>query len=331
MSAESQNNEMELLLKRLGSESTNPVLTEPDAERMRKISVLKAWFQTHKEEGKPHLSLEALKTLADARRTAGDRWEMPLHLTRCALCLEAFELVREGLPQPSEESLARYRQIPDEFAGGPPVAGRGANPSDWRRSLMRRAAVFAVILGIVVVAAALMRPRAVRLTAGTLVAKDTHILSAGASVPAGVLMQAREDACAVLNDGSTVDIDGNSTLSFRQYLRGSVEVALIRGKIMATVTRQKSGRSFSVKTGLGEIRVEGTRFSVEVSTEKMLIFKPNEQAMVQSREEEIPVVSVEVDEGLVNIQNSWNSVQIPAGRKAVLRGHQQAIEVTSLE
>ena len=150
-------------------------------------------------------------------------------------------------------------------------------------------------------------------------------------MPAGVLVQANENACAVLNDGSTVDIDRNSTLSFRQYLRGSVEVALTQGRIMATVARQKSGRSFSVKTGLGEIRVEGTRFTVEVTTEKMLVFKPDEQAMVQSREEENPIVSVEVDEGLVDIRNPWNSVQVPAGRKAVLRGHQQAIEVSPLE
>ena len=271
-----------------------------------------------------HYELSELEELAEARRTQAAQWEMPGHLACCPLCVESFEAILTGLPEVSQQALERWSELagstarPDAGSMGPPRSGY-----HW----FGLAAAILVAAGVAWFNLA-GRSSPARLEHGTLTANNGQPITAGGPFPEGQIVLAHAKSHAVLQDGSELDIEQDSRLSVESTRQGQT-VYLEDGELLFSVVKQSGGKSFRVRSELGEIIVIGTRFSVSTSRENVTIYKADQPASQPQRVETLrTALTVRVLEGVVLVKNKQEQWRVRAGQTAVLRRGEPKIDIS---
>ena len=272
--------------------------------------------------GEDHCDLETISQMADARRAQGESWELPPHLAQCPTCLELFQVVLEGVPQPSRRFLRRLRKIPGEVDREPQVVWWA---SRWMMSA-KIAAAIALLLGGLWLAQPVWRARALRVSEGQVALSNGKTLTRGGGIPEGVVIQVREFARAGFRDGSQLDLAPGSHFSFHKSGNGSTTVRLIDGAVTAAVARQVAGQEFIVLTHLGEVVVVGTRFKVTCSGGDSTGLGSG-NGSIPNHDRTVRVVHIKVMEGHVRVRNQHEEIALEPNQVAVLRENQPHIEL----
>jgi len=275
-----------------------------------------------RKNGEPakHPDLTELREWFNQRKTNPDGWVMPAHLLQCPVCLEAFEVLVEGVPEISPESRSRYRQL---FEFNRPHA-RGI--AVYWPQLLATAAVLTIIAGVFSWGLYCGHvPLDVQ--SGRLQVENRIPTTGRASVTAGELFVAVEPARTVVADGIALDIDRASRVAFHRTPRTTV-VTLASGGVSASVPPRKQGRRFAVKTALGDVFVTGTKFRVSTGDEPSVEYRNDGEGNVSARELDVASVTVLVEEGTVLVRNKQETARVEAGYHAVLRAGQPRIDVT---
>lgn len=274
------------------------------------------------EDAPNHYTLEELHTLRDQRMGDGEQWQMPEHLSRCPLCLEEFSVLLEEAPAPSSSAIRRYFKeahrtlIP--FTNVLPSAG-------WRERAAAAAAAAVLLIGLSLFMRgdgnAVAQPSGVRIDGGSLTLADGRPLPADQAVQADQLIHARDACSAVFADGSRLEIEKGSSLSFRASEGGGTSVRLQEGEVLASVQPQATGAVFAVETELGRICVVGTRFRVR----SRLVKGGEEEPAVLK--EGLRQVQVEVLEGEVRVERGAATMTLGPGQSVRLSGDEERIRL----
>lgn len=251
---------------------------------------------------------------------------MPEHLSRCPLCLEAFQVLLEGVPAPSVTSIERFVEIGSDGENSSPKIV--PFPSRWKTAL-RIAASVAVLFGAIWIFNHLGGKTSARVSEGTVALENGKVLPRGAAIPGGVTVTATEPTSASLGDGSKVELSKDTKVSFRESFAGSTTVSLNTGQVVASVSKQEHGKQFVVKTPLGDVAVVGTRFSVTCQSEDVLVYQSTAgKGETQPRKEVVRAVRVTVLEGIVRVKRRSEQVVLTVNQTAVLRESEPGIEVS---
>jgi ferric-dicitrate binding protein FerR (iron transport regulator) len=272
-----------------------------------------------------HFEFDDLSRFAVARREQGESWEMPAHLSRCSLCLEAFQVMLEGVPASSHDALKRFVEIGQEPQAATPHTV--PFPSRWKVALKIAASV-ALLLGAVWLFNHFGQSSSAHVREGALALADGKVLAAGTAIPGGVIVTTTEPTSTDFADGSKVELSKETKLSFRESLGGTTTVALNAGEIVATVAKQKGGKRFTVKTPLGEVTVVGTRFSVACQKEAVTVYQSSPGQEAQQRSDLVRAVRVSVFEGVVRVRRLKEEALVNANQTAVLRENEPGIELS---
>lgn len=272
-----------------------------------------------------HFELDELSSLADARRAQGEAWEMPAHLSRCSLCLEAFQAILEGISTPSASAVNRFVEIGQAREAAPP--NTVPSPSRWKVALKIAASV-AILLGTVWLFNHFGRTTSAHVREGTVTLANGNTLAAGAPIPDRVIVTATTPTSANFADGSSVELAKETKVSFRESFNGSAMVSLNEGEVVASVAKQEAGKRFTVKTPLGEIVVVGTRFSVTCQKEEVTVYQSVAGQAVQQRNDLVRAVRVTVFEGIVRVRRLKEEALVRANQSAVLRENEPGIELS---
>lgn len=94
--------QLEHLLEKLNKESSNELVAsghvaQDDLEMLTRLQTLYRELRSG-EEQQAHYCLSELRRLAKERRRLGAEWDMPDHLASCSSCLEAYQIILEGIP-----------------------------------------------------------------------------------------------------------------------------------------------------------------------------------------------------------------------------------------
>lgn len=277
-----------------------------------------------------HLTLGELEALVKARQAdVVGAWEMPLHLSACPLCLEAFEILLHGVVLPEPGAIERFLAASQSEQAPAPIPF----PQKRRMSLAWRIGIAAAVLlaaGVTwLVVQSYMGES--RIDSGTLTISpggNGSTLAKGGEIPQGTVLEASEETTAALPDGSKLTIDPQSRLVMQRSLTGDMTIDLQYGKITAAVKHQASGHSFKVVTALGNVTVVGTRFTVTSRSEPVTVYENGGGAKAsQESQGKVKAVVVEVQEGKVLVKNSRSEAYVSAGQKAVMRDEPPSIEV----
>ncbi|MCG3149004.1 MAG: hypothetical protein PCFJNLEI_02456 [Verrucomicrobiae bacterium] len=283
---------------------------EPHQESDPKLdALLRHTLPTVSRPDEAHYEYDELNRLAKDRREKGAAWEMPPHLSRCSLCLEAFQAILEGVATVSADTLKRFGAIRSSDAKIVAFPW----PMVWRV-----AAVVAVLFAVFVF---LTPTKPARVSDGAVALPDGKLLPTGTPIPRGVTVTATDTVSASFADGSLVELTKDTQVSF-----GVASVTLTAGKLVASVTKQTAGKPFVVKTALGEVVVVGTKFSVASTTEDVEVY----ESMAGQTHQRITVVQairVSVVEGVVRVKRHNEQVNVTANQTAVLRESEPGIEV----
>ncbi|NLE65996.1 MAG: FecR domain-containing protein [Lentisphaerae bacterium] len=299
-------------------------LEETAAEKLRKSGIFAAAPGPDAGTDNNHLSLSELRELHEQRRRLGTDWEMPEHLATCSLCLEIFQCLQDGLPELSEAAAARFEGLfrPEER----PAGMRGAKFQRAARILKMAAAILLLAAGAALIWQ-LQRPAA-RLDSGAFVIeRDNRELVKKAELPANTLLVAREEAGAVFDGGATALFASGSRVMIKRSPAGETTINLQQGDVEASVPKQKPGRHFKVQTPLGDVRVIGTRFRVSTESEKVMVYESSGESQNRTYIDRISAVTVQVESGVVAVDNHYDHVNVAAGQCAVMREGQKLIEV----
>ena len=273
-----------------------------------------------------HFEFEDLSRLAEARREQGEAWEIPEHLSRCPLCLEAFQIILEDVPAPSARAIERFVKIGEKSAASSPkimpFPSRG-------KTLLKIAASIAALFGALWTFNHVVGRTSAHVSEGTVALQSGKVLPRGASIPGGVTVTATEHTSASLDDGSKLDLGKDTKVSFHKSFGGDTTIGLTDGAVVASVTKQKSGNEFVVRTPLGEVVVVGTRFSVTCQAEDVVVYQsvPG-QAEVKQHKDVVRAMRVTVFEGIVRVRRHSEQVLVTANQIAVLRESEPGIEVS---
>ena len=299
-------------------------LSELEAEQLRKSSVF-AEILNPDDAGKTnHLTLNELRHLQRQLRRLGADWEMPEHLMACPLCLEAFQCLQEGLPELSEQARSRFEGLFDQETK--PIRMQTARVH-WAKRILKMAAAILLLASGSMLMWTVSRPMA-RLDSGMLVIeRGNRTLAEKAALPKNTLLVARENTSAVFADGATAMFAPASRVMISRSLAGDTMIQLQQGQVEASVPRQKQGRHFVVQTPLGDVRVIGTRFRVSTESERVLVYENSGDAQARAYSNRISAVTVQVESGVVAVDNHHDQVKITAGQCATMREGQKLIEV----
>lgn len=130
-----------------------------------------------------------------------------------------------------------------------------------------------------------------------------------------------EERVVSLPDGSRFRIDPGSRVRFAPAGTDRVRVELLSGSLAADVV--KGNRAVRIASEAGEVVVVGTWFRVKafrmhpVPVEKET---PSPSMGEGQGGGGIPVLSVEVDEGLVELSGAGDAIPVPAGRRGLILG-----------
>lgn len=269
-----------------------------------------------------HYSLDAVQALVASRRAQGEAWEMPDHLSECALCLEAYELLLADLPQVPEKSRYRFIELRTEQNHLAVIS--------WKRWIGKAAAIILLLgLGALILmnlSSPALKPAIAK---GRVVSPVGHPLVAGQVLPVNDMVLAEEPTDLRCADGSRIHLDSKTQFRFYGGLMSRSIIELWEGSIECDIQPQKNQR-FVVRTSLGEVRVIGTRFSVTSRQEQVTIFNNNQGTgeKATGATSRIATVVVRVKEGKVLVMNFQERVVLEAGQAATLRENQPLIDVT---
>ncbi|MFW5856637.1 MAG: FecR domain-containing protein [Planctomycetota bacterium] len=323
---------LQSLLDRLGEGEETAAdldnLTREEERWLRDLRGIAASLEPVDEADPGHYDLDTLQRLARERRTEGEGWQMPDHLSACPLCLEEFELLLGEIPTPRRSAVRRYfkqgRKTLAPFGTVLPLF-------TWRERVVAAAAaaVLAVALGLLFHTPGAAEAPAIRVRGEAFAHVDGRPLRRGATVANGEELVAREDAVATFADGSEVEIDRGSRLAFRVDPAGATTIRLRDGGVYASVTRRTPERPFRVETDLGEVRVVGTAFRVDCERDDVLVLTPAEEGLAgEARTTPLRAVRVTVRAGVVRVTARDGARRdIRAGEEAVLRPGGGAPEV----
>ncbi len=265
-----------------------------------------------------HFDLQAIMQLAETRSEQGDQWEMPEHLSKCTLCLEAYEATLVDLSP--AVALSRYEHIFNERK--PATAATSFN---WSSNLFRIAAALVFLLAAGAGFYHLSNKTTAVFNSGDLIRETGKALTQGEAVPAGANLLAKESAVTGFADGSKVDINKDTRLSFGNALPGAATINLQEGSIKVSAAKQKQGRTFNVRTPFGEVVVIGTQFTVAYGKEEVVVYESNSGG--QPRKEMILTMNVNVLEGTVLMKNKHEKAFVKVGETATLRQNNPHIQV----
>ena len=304
-----------------GSSPGSSAITRAVAEIRSAASAL-----ARDSEDEKHLTLEELQDHVDNRRELGHRWQMPEHLARCGLCLEAFELLLAGVPRLSAASFERFVALKDAPSDEKPVVKLPAHlPTRfWRYSKLLAAAT-------VLLAAALWvlgRDEPVHVRSGTVATTTGEPSTPDRSLPEGKHLVAEKGAEATFADGSKMLLAAGSKFVLRARSAWRTTVELEDGTADFSVAKQPAYRQFRVHTGLGDVIVVGTRFRVMTGRQEVDVFRNTHAAgvPVASRENR-QIMVVTVEEGRVRVKNAHEEITLTAGQKATVREDQPKIDI----
>jgi len=289
------------------------VANEPHIEPDKKLEALLAnTLPAVSRADEQHYELDELTRLAEARRTQGKAWEMPEHLSRCGLCLEAFQAILEGVAAVSADALKR-------FVGLGKTGEREEKIVVFPWPMAWRIAAVAAVLFVAFMFVTRTTPA--RVSGGAVALQDGKRLPQGATIPSDVTVIATEDMSASLADGSKIELAKDTQVSF-----GSASVTLTTGKLVASVTKQTAGKRFTVKTSLGDVVVVGTQFSVTSAPEDVVVYEST-AGQTQQRTAVVQAVRVSVFEGIVRVKRHSEQMNVSANQTAVLRENEPGIEL----
>ncbi len=310
--------------------------------------VAHAWFDRRHgrlADAADHYTLEQLRALAAERKSWGEFWEMPRHLSSCPACLDLFEASLDGNEAVDAAVLERMRKLH-------PLRIRFLPRIRFSSTMLAKTAAAVAVLALAVwLASDLLSGPSVRIIDGSLQLVDGQEVSVGATAPSGSELTVLRPSTAVFSDGSKVAAAKDSHLALLTSMFRDRIVQLSEGSIVCEVSKQKAGRSFKVVTPAGEIVVVGTKFSVESrspreegvgSTQRshktdagkqgkeLRFFHPLQVGVRGGVTDGLrdSVVTVKVDEGVVLVRNrSGKEHRLTAGQTAVLRSGMSVIDV----
>lgn len=267
-----------------------------------------------------HLGLPELESLVARRGHSPDGSPLPPHLTRCAICLDLYEALVQGVAPMTAPTRARLLRLHAE-------SGRARR---WPASRW-----LALAASLAILATAGLQARHVAFPNPPVAVHDGCRGADGVALPAGSPMPVRRPvlvpsgATLALGDGGTsLRAERESRVSFARTLRGHPVFHVHGGDVWVSAAKQKPGMAVRVTTALGEIRVIGTEFRVTVESEPIVVHESRPDAPgTAAYEDRIAAVSVAVREGAVAVQGRRDRVVVSAGETAVLRQGQPRIEV----
>ncbi len=300
---------------------------EHEAEALRQNSAFMSLIGRMLGHDERHLSLAELRSLVQCRRQAQDAWELPEHLAACPLCLDLFSALESEERPLSSPARSRYQRL---FA--PPIQSteRRRIRVLWLYPLTAIAASLLIMAtGIYLLASGTGRmPGKILDGSGNLAAGGGAVLSAGAGVPVRQEIVTETGMNLALADGSRITVAPQSRFRLVTPWIGKSTLYLSRGDVNLSVTKQKLGRTLSVRTPLGEVFVVGTRFRVKTIADDALVYQQTAgQGTIRSYRENVQSVVVSVTEGVVKVRNAHDEVWVRAGYSAVLRGNQPLIDL----
>ena len=271
-----------------------------------------------------HYSLGELEALADARRR-DPAWALPEHLAVCPLCLESFELIRDGLASVPDRALDRYAEL-FEPAPAPVRVAAWRRPRWWGPRL---AAMIGLIFAIFAAVAGYERATSPGLASGALVDPGSDPIEAGGAMPAGEVLRAERDSSTRFADGSRLRVTAGTRFAARDGLLGGATVSLTAGEVEAFVAPQSPRGGFTVETPIGTATALGTRFRVRCHREEARVHRGGDNGPTTGTSYRTTVLRVEVAvvEGRVRLDNGHDAARVEAGEEAVLREGQPLIEV----
>ena len=277
-----------------------------------------------------HCSMPELRNMVLSRKSWGEFWEMPKHLSTCSACLDSFEVLLKGEDQVEESVLERMRKL------HPPKPLFISMLKFEPLKFMKMAAAIAIIIFGGWLAFEFFSPPSIKIIEGSLRLDDGRQMSSGSVMPDGSELTATQSSAAVFEDGSKFSIAKDSKFFLPSTRFHNKVVQLSDGNIVCEVSKQKDGRSFKVQTPAGEIIVVGTKFSVESrmsrNSEKkdreLHFLHPTQVGVRDGGYSDNSVVTVKVQEGVVLVKNR-HGVQnrLIAGQTAVLRSGISVIDV----
>lgn len=297
----------------------SPECPEEEAGRLREESGLPgALVSAGLGPDNNHLSLAALRRLADERRACAGEWDPPAHLAGCPVCLEAFQVLLEGEPQASLELLRRCEML---LAAAAPMPARARRGGYWRG--LKWAAAFLILAST----AAFLRwytGRPPILAQGQAQVAGTAVaIAPGASLSRGQPVMAGKDSTFEFCDGSIMQLQDHTRFAYSKSLLGSETVSLSHGSAAFTIKPRKPAQAFKVTTPIAEITVIGTRFTVTEVMDDVLVFETLAAAARRRvYDTQIARVVVRVEEGTVGVSNRRQSISVPAGQTAVIQRDQ---------
>ena len=297
----------------------------PDPKKFE--TLLSETLPTIARPDEAHYELDELNRLAEARRAQGETWEMPAHLSRCSLCLAAFQTILEGVSALSNRALKRFVAIRNHNTTSAPNVV--VFPSPWNLGI--RIAALAAVL-VLTVGLFLHfnsnRQTVAQVSGGSLALPNGQRLPLGAGIPSGVVLTVTEATHTQFADGSQVDLAKDTQVSFQESRHGETTIALTSGKVTASVAKQLPGNHFTVTTPLGAVTVVGTRFSVTCQSEDVVVYQSTAgETGAKQQTDVVRAMRVAVAAGVVRVQRQQEQVSLTANQTAVLRENEPGIEV----
>jgi hypothetical protein len=210
---------LETLLGKLDTEFSERLIRsgaieEDEAKILHRLQSLYTEIRREKEEDR-HLTISELRSLTRERKRLGADWNMPDHLSNCDACLEAFQILLDGVPAVDTQMF--HAVVDDKITRTFPIGAEASgNRSEVRRWTIWLSFVFGSIF-LVGLAAIVLSP-SVRLfvESGSVLANGGWRQGAvriGAGVP---LMSGMEGVWVNLPGGSQLKIAPNSHWAFER-------------------------------------------------------------------------------------------------------------------
>lgn len=247
------------------------------------------------------LLAEALEDPASAERLLDQHPE--LSESFCALTAEARLLPHALAPAKDEVFVRRVMSaiVPVTRSEPPcrpsgrrrPVSKRrrSVSPFSWRPWSLAAAAVVTCVV-LVVTHAPPPPPTIAWLTTvkGTVTIADTTV-AVGAGLPQGRPLSVEEGSEATLRfaDGSLMQVGGGARLSVIESQDG-IRTHLLRGRILATVTPQRSAHHFSVQCPQMLVQVVGTVFSIKSANDAAYLSVREGKVQAERRKDRLTVM-----------------------------------------
>jgi hypothetical protein len=194
---------------------------------------------------------------------------LPEHLLVCSSCLEAYELIRAGLPEPSPRSVERFvRETTESRRTAVKVAPSIPSPKTIRTRFgtIQWLATAAVLVGIAIAAFLFFHvPPGTRLTinTGTLHGENGKRLETASVLIDGAWMKASDGAEIVLADRfhmtlgrwTSVRIEGTEA-------KGTLNLRLRNGSVAVHPPRQSASCKLKIETPWGTVIPQDAAVSI---------------------------------------------------------------------